>query len=173
MAVINWFRRGKNEDMNELKTEMPPFSMVPRWVIQHKGLTSGAVRVYACLADMAGRDRPAWPSHRTLAIKCNMSVSSVRRHIKELMFVGALQVQQRHKPNNEGQTSNLYTVIYTPVEDNAKGVTKNKGVFTSEQPPYPPEDNRTITNEQEPLNIESDYKKHLSEARKALKNNGR
>ena len=84
--------------MNELKTEMPPFSMVPRWVIEHKGLTSGAVRMYACLADMAGRDRPAWPSHRTLAIKCNMSVSSVRRHIKELMFVGALQVQQRHKP---------------------------------------------------------------------------
>jgi len=89
------------------------------------------------------------------------------------MFVGALQVQQRHKPNNEGQTTNLYTVIYTVVEDNAKGVTKNKGVATTEQPPYPPEDNRTITNEQEPLNIESDYKKHLSEARKALKNNGR
>ena len=159
--------------MSELKTEMPPFSMVPRWVIQHKGLTSGAVRVYACLADMAGRDRPAWPSHRTLAIKCNMSVSSVRRHIKELIEVRALQVQQRYKPNNEGQTSNIYTVIYTVVEDNAKGVTKNKGVSTSEQPPYPPEDNRTITNEQELLNIESDYKKHLSEARKALKSNGR
>ena len=159
--------------MNELKTQMPPFSMVPRWVIQHKGLTSGAVRVYACLADMAGRARPAWPSHRTLAIKCNMSVSSVRRHIKELIEVRALQVQQRYKPNNEGQNSNIYTVIYTVVEDNAKGVTKNKGVSTSEQPPYPPEDNRTITNEQEPLKIQSDYKKHLSEARKALKSNGR
>ena len=160
--------------MNELKTEMPPFSMVPRWVIQHKGLTSGAVRVYACLADMANRDKHcAWPSHRTIAIRCNMSISSVRRHLKELMFVGALQVQQRHKPNNEGQTTNLYTVIYTVVEDNAKGATKNKGVATSEQGTYPPEDNRTITNEQEPLNIESDYKKHLSEARKALKNNGR
>ena len=159
--------------MNELKTQMPPFAMVPRWIIQHTGLTSGAVRVFACLADMAGRDRPAWPSHRTLAIKCNMSVSSVRRHIKELIEVRALQVQQRYKPNNEGQTSNIYTVIYTVVEDNAKGVTKNKGVSTSEQPPYPPEDNRTITNEQELLNIESDYKKHLSEARKALKSNGR
>lgn len=157
---------------SELKTQMPPFAMVPRWVIQHKGLTSGAVRVYACLADMAGRDRPAWPSHRTLAIKCNMSVSSVRRHIKELIEVRALDVKQRYKPNNEGQTSNIYTLLYTVVEDNAKGVTKNNGVAATEQGTYPPEDNRTITNEQEPLKIDSDYKKHLSEARKALKNNG-
>ena len=67
---------------HQLKTEMPPFAMVPRWIIRNEELTAGAVRVYACLADMAGRDRPAWPSHRTLAQNCNMSVSSVRRHIQ-------------------------------------------------------------------------------------------
>ena len=72
-------RLGDNRSMTEhqLKTEMPPFAMVPRWIKRNEELTAGAVRIYACLADMAGRDRPAWPSHRTLAQNCNMSVSSV------------------------------------------------------------------------------------------------
>ena len=153
---------------SKLQSDLPPFAMVPRWIIQHTGLTSGAVRVFACLADMAGRDRPAWPSHRTLAIKCNMSVSSVRRHIKELVYVGALTVDQRYKPNQEGQTSNIYTVVNKPVNNTDRSVTKNKGVATSEQPPYLPEDNRTITNEQEPLTKEVDQKEQIKQARKKL-----
>ena len=87
---------------SKLNSDLPPFAMVPRWVIQHTGLTSGAVRVFACLADMANRDKQsAWPSHRTLAIKCNMSISSVRRHLKELVYAGALTVEPRYKPNKE------------------------------------------------------------------------
>jgi len=153
---------------SKLQSDLPPFAMVPRWIIQHTGLTSGAVRVFACLADMAGRDRPAWPSHRTLAIKCNMSVSSVRRHIKELVYAGALTVEPRYKPNGEGQTSNLFTLVNKPVNNTDKSVTKNKGVSTSEQPPYPPENNRTITNEQELLTKEVDQKEQIQQARKNL-----
>jgi DNA-binding transcriptional MocR family regulator len=153
---------------SKLNSDLPPFAMVPRWIIQHTGLTSGAVRVFACLADMAGRDRPAWPSHRTLAIKCNMSVSSVRRHIKELVYAGALTVEPRYKPNQEGQTSNIYTVVNKPVNNTNRSVTKNKGVATSEQPPYPLIDNRTITTEQEPLTKEVDQKEQIKQARKKL-----
>tara|TARA_R110002012_G_scaffold301690_1_gene502077 strand:+ start:4180 stop:4617 length:438 start_codon:yes stop_codon:yes gene_type:complete len=143
--------------------------MVPRWVIQHTGLTSGAVRVFACLADMANRDKQsAWPSHRTLAIKCNMSISSVRRHLKELVYAGALTVEPRYKPNKEGQTSNIYTVVNKPVNNINRSVTKNKGLPTSEQPPYPPIDNRTITTEQEPLTKEVDQKEQIKQARKNL-----
>ena len=153
---------------SKLNSDLPPFAMVPRWVIQHTGLTSGAVRVFACLADMAGRDRPAWPSHRTLAIKCNMSVSSVRRHIKELVYAGALTVEPRYKPNGEGQTSNLFTLVNKPVNNTDTSVTKNKGLPTSEQGPYPPVDNRIITTEQEPLNKEIDQKEQIKQARKNL-----
>jgi DNA-binding transcriptional MocR family regulator len=150
---------------SKLESQLPPFAMVPRWIIQHKGLTSGAVRVYACLADMANRDKhSAWPSHRTLAIKCNMSVSSVRRHLKELVYVGALVVKPRFKEDGISQTSNIYTVIYTPVEDKPKGATKNKGVSTSEQGAYSPEDNKQEPIEQEPIDI----KKRLKEARQVL-----
>ena len=153
---------------NKLQSDLPPFAMVPRWIIQHTGLTSGAVRVFACLADMAGRDRPAWPSHRTIAIKCNMSVSSVRRHIKELVYAGALTVEPRYKPNKEGQTSNIYTVVNKPVNNTHRSVTKNKGLPTSEQGTYPPIDNRTITTEQELLTKEVDQKEQIKQARKNL-----
>ena len=153
---------------SKLESDLPPFAMVPRWIIQHTGLTSGAVRVFACLADMAGRDRPAWPSHRTLAIKCNMSVSSVRRHIKELVYAGALTVEPRYKPNKEGQTSNIYTVVNKPVNNTDRSVTKNKGLPTSEQGGYPPLDNRTITTEQELLTKEVDQKEQIKQARKNL-----
>ena len=159
---------------HDLRSDMPPFAMVPRWIIQHKELTSGAVRVYCCLADMAGRDRPAFPSHRTLAAKTNMSVSSVRRHLDELQKVGALHVKQRYRPEGEGQTSNLYTVIFklsTSVEkavnDKNVGSTKNEPLSTDEQGGYPPVDNITITKEQEP-SIKA--KEHIAEARRMLKN---
>lgn len=143
--------------MNELRHDMPPFAMVPRWIIQHDDLTSGAVRVYACLADMANKDRPAWPSHRTLAHKTNMSISSVRRHIRELVDVGALDIQQRWKPDGAGQTSNLYTVMVKAVDKKKRGSTKNNPMATDEHAPCPSVDTRTITTEEQPyiLSVES------------------
>lgn len=150
---------------SKLQSDLPPFAMVPRWIIQHKGLTSGAVRVYACLADMANRDKhTAWPSHRTIAIRCNMSISSVRRHLKELVYVGALIVKPRFKEDGISQTSNIYTVVHKPVNNIDKNVTKNKGVATSEQGPYSPQDNKQEPTEQEPIDI----KKRLKEARQVL-----
>ena len=156
---------------NELRHTVPPFAMVPRWIIQHENLTSGAVRVYACLADMANRDKNyAFPSHKTLAVKTNMSVSSVRRHIDELVNVGALLVRKRFKENGEGQTSNLYTVVHKPMENKEDSVTENNPVLTGEQGGYSPVDNITITNEQEPILNASDAKEHIAKARELLKN---
>lgn len=156
---------------NELRHTLPPFAMVPRWIIQHENLTSGAVRVYACLADMANRDKNyAFPSHKTLAVKTNMSVSSVRRHIDELVNVGALLVRKRFKENGEGQTSNLYTVVHKPMENKEDSVTENNPVLTGEQGGYSPVDNITITNEQEPILNASDAKEHIAKARELLKN---
>ena len=156
---------------NELRHTLPPFAMVPRWIIQHENLTSGAVRVYACLADMANRDKNyAFPSHKTIAVKTNMSVSSVRRHIDELVNVGALLVRKRFKENGEGQTSNLYTVVHKPMENKQESVTENNPVLTGEHGGYSPVDNITITNEQEPILNANDAKEHIAKARKLLKN---
>ena len=151
---------------SQLKHEMPPFAMVPRWIIQNEDLTSGAVRVYACLADMATKDRPAWPSHRTLAHKCNISVSSVRRHLRELTNAGALHIQQRFKPDGAGQTSNLYTVMVKPVRKNQGATTENTPLPTDEHAPLPPENDRTITTEQEPFILTSEQ---IQQTRSLLK----
>ena len=145
-----------------LTHEVSPWAMVPRWIIQHNDLTSGAVRVYAALSDMAGRDRPAWPSHRTLAGKCNMSISSVRRHIRELVDVGAIRVTERYKPDSEGQTSNLYEVMHNvgkSVNNEHGPTTENRGVSTGEHGPYP-----LVTIKEEPLN-----NNHISVRQKTLK----
>jgi predicted ArsR family transcriptional regulator len=152
--------------------------MVPRWIIQHENLTSGAVRVYACLADMANRDKNyAFPSHKTLAVKTNMSVSSVRRHIDELVNVGALYVKERYKQDGAGQTSNIYFVKFKqsttgdkPMENNTEGFTENNPVPMGEQGGYSPVDNITITNEQEPILNANDAKEHIAKARELLKN---
>jgi DNA-binding transcriptional MocR family regulator len=156
---------------SQLKHEMPPFAMVPRWIIRNEELTAGAVRVYACLADMAGRDRPAWPSHRTLAQYCNMSVSSVRRHIAELIEARAIDVKQRYKPDGAGQISNLYTVLVIPnvnkvVDDKTEGVTENNPIPTSEHPPYSSEDNEQ---NQENKNHYALAHEHIRKARELLK----
>ena len=127
--------------------------------------------MYACLADMANRDKNyAFPSHKTLAVKTNMSVSSVRRHIDELVQVGALLVRKRYKPEGAGQTSNLYTVVHKPMENKEDSVTKNDPMLTGEQGGYSPVDNITITNEQEPILNASDAKEHIAKARELLKN---
>ena len=156
---------------SQLKTEMPPFAMIPRWIIRNEELTAGAVRIYACLADMAGRDRPAWPSHRSLAHNCNMSVSSVRRHIQDLINAGAIQVLQRYKKDGAGQISNLYTILVIPnvnkaVEDKTVGVTENDPIPTGEHPPYPQEDNEQ---EQENNNNYKEAHEHIRKARELLK----
>jgi predicted ArsR family transcriptional regulator len=96
-----------------------------------------------------------------------MSVSSVRRHLDELQKAGALHVKQRYRPEGEGQTSNLYTVVHKPVNDKTVSSTENDPVSTGEQGGYSPVDNITITKEQEPSKT---AKEHIAEARRMLKN---
>ena len=62
-------------------------------------------------------------------------------------------------------SSKLYfAIVYKPVNNIDKSVTKNRGVSTSEQGPYSPEDNKEEPTEQEPIDI----KKRLKEARQVL-----
>tara|TARA_R100001594_G_C4017115_1_gene258324 strand:- start:969 stop:1271 length:303 start_codon:yes stop_codon:yes gene_type:complete len=100
-----------------------------------------------------------------------MSVSSVRRHIQELINAEAIQVRQRYKPDGAGQISNLYTILVIPkgekpVEDKTEGVTENNPIPTSEQPPYPQKDNEE---EQENNTNYKEAHEHIKKARELLK----
>ena len=85
-----------------------------------------------------------------------------------MVYVGALIVKPRFKEDGISQTSNIYTVVNKPVNNTDRSVTKNKGLPTSEQGGYPPQNNRTITNEQELLTKEVDQKEQIQQARKKL-----
>tara|TARA_R110002012_G_scaffold99994_1_gene238519 strand:+ start:64 stop:534 length:471 start_codon:yes stop_codon:yes gene_type:complete len=148
-----------------LKREIDPFAIIPRWVLL-SDITPGAVRTYCVLNDMAGKDKPAFPSHRYLANLCNCSRASVKRYIEELVEIGAIRVQHRTRIDNKGQSSNYYWVMHNqeamPIFNSPK-VTDELGVqVTSEL-------HNNNQNEQE-LNIK-ESKKHLQEARANLKKN--
>ncbi|WP_312694668.1 helix-turn-helix domain-containing protein [Caproiciproducens sp.] len=54
-----------------------------------------------------------WPSKKTIAEACKISVATVTRALRELEKVGMIISEPRHRLNN-GQTSNRYTVFTEP-----------------------------------------------------------
>ena len=93
------------------------FSIVPEWMIE-SSLSDQAVRVYATLYRYADKDDGScYPSIATIGKRCNKSVSSVKRAIKELKDFGAIEVRERYE-KDKGQTSNLYILKMNPAFKN-------------------------------------------------------
>jgi len=86
------------------------FSIVPEWVL-YADISALAVRLYATLQRYADKDSGGChPSRKTLADKCNLSLSSLDRALIELVEIGAIHKQQRLSDKGDF-TSNIYTVI--------------------------------------------------------------
>ena len=96
-----------------------PFAIVPRWVIQRA--TSNGLKVYAYLSDRANPDKgnTCWPSIETIANDTRLSESTVKRHIKELIELGALRREARQ--DGYIKTSNLYTVEFSEPKPEVTG----------------------------------------------------
>ena len=89
------------------------FSIVPEWLIE-SNVSDNALRVYSALYRFADKDDgTCWPSIATIGAKCNKSSSSVKRAIKELKELGAIEVKERYL-EDQGQTSNLYILKLNP-----------------------------------------------------------
>lgn len=86
-------------------------------------LKSRALSVLIYLIDRSNADLTCFPAIPTMAEQLHISVSTVKRALKELVDAGFLQKENRFRENNRGQTSNLYTLIFqeevpTPDNDN-------------------------------------------------------
>ncbi|GLC79393.1 helix-turn-helix domain-containing protein [Lacrimispora brassicae] len=86
-------------------------------------LKSRALSVLIYLIDRSNADLTCFPAIPTMAVQLHISVSTVKRALKELVDAGFLQKDSRFRENNRGQTSNLYTLIFreevpTPDNDN-------------------------------------------------------
>lgn len=86
-------------------------------------LKSRALSVLIYLIDRSNTNLTCFPAIPTMAEQLHISVSTVKRALKELVNEGFLQKDGRFRENNRGQTSNLYTLIFreeapTPDNDN-------------------------------------------------------
>lgn len=88
-----------------------PFATIPEWLLE-ADVSDRAVRLYGILVRHADQRGTAFPSYRRLADRLRCGERSVMRAMQELVNVKALKIEERRRPEDGGQTSNLY--ILTP-----------------------------------------------------------
>ncbi|MBS6560903.1 MAG: helix-turn-helix domain-containing protein [Clostridiales bacterium] len=74
-------------------------------------LKSRALFVLLYLIDRSNKDLKCFPAIPTMAKELHISVSTVKRALKELVEEGFVKKESRFREMNRGQTSNLYTLI--------------------------------------------------------------
>ena len=74
-------------------------------------LKSRALSVLLYLIDRSNKDLKCFPAIPTMAKQLYISVSTVKRALKELVEEGFVKKESRFRELNRGQTSNLYTLI--------------------------------------------------------------
>lgn len=87
-------------------------------------LKSRALSVLIYLIDRSNKDLTCFPAIPTMAKQLHISVSTVKRALKELTDKGYIKKEVRFRERNHGQSSNLYTLFFVekapvPNNDNA------------------------------------------------------
>lgn len=88
-------------------------------------ISNKAKLVYFYFCRCCNQEGTCYPAHRTTAAACMVSISTVRNAIKELVETKILGVINRYRGNN-GQTSNLYTVLSPIVEEVCTAIKEKK-----------------------------------------------
>lgn len=84
-------------------------------------LKSRALSVLIYLIDRSNKDLTCFPAIPTMAVQLHISVSTVKRALRELTEDGYIQKEARFRDRNRGQSSNLYTLLFVdqaPIPDN-------------------------------------------------------
>ncbi len=71
------------------------YAAVPNFILQHKKLSDGAVRVVALLIKYAWQDPYCFPGQERLATDMGTSTRTIRRHVKDAQENGILTIKQR------------------------------------------------------------------------------
>lgn len=81
------------------------------WAQQAKGVSTSAKWVLMMLAFRVNGQSgnfDVWPSHKCIAEDAEMSVSSVKNHLNELLTAGFLKIIPQVKADGRSKTSNIY-----------------------------------------------------------------
>ena len=65
--------------------------------------------VYIYLKDRSDKNGQSWPGIKTIARELNVSTSTVKRAVDDLIRFGYMEKETRFRENG-GQSSNLYTL---------------------------------------------------------------
>lgn len=88
-------------------------------------LKSRALSVLIYLIDRSNKDLTCFPAISTMAKQLHISVSTVKRALRELVEAGYIEKDPRFRPN-KGQSSNLYTLLFLDGQDSVEhGSEKN------------------------------------------------
>ena len=71
------------------------FVQVPRCILKHMKLSVGAKATYGLLLSYAWEENFCYPAQATLAKDLSVSISQVRRYLKELQQEGYIKAKQR------------------------------------------------------------------------------
>lgn len=80
-------------------------------------LKNRALQVLLYLIDRANKEQTCFPAMPTIGRELHISISTVKRAMRELVEAGYVKKESRFREGNRGQTSNLYTLYFA--EENA------------------------------------------------------
>lgn len=95
-------------------------------------LKSRALQVLLYLIDRANKEQTCFPAVSTIGRELHISISTVKRAMRELVEAGYVKKESRFREGNRGQTSNLYTLFFT--EDRAEQQKENEEIQQEEEP---------------------------------------
>ena len=75
-------------------------------------LKSRALQVLLYLIDRANKEQICFPAVPTIGRELHISISTVKRAMRELVEAGYVTKESRFRESNGGQTSNLYTLYF-------------------------------------------------------------
>ena len=79
-------------------------------------LKNRALQVLLYLIDRSNKEQTCFPAIPTIARELHISVSTVKRAMKELVDAGYVEKKIRFRESNGGQTSNLYVLRFLEQE---------------------------------------------------------
>ena len=122
---------GKSSNMYMIMDRSPNKAFYCNAAIFNTTISAKAKLIYLYFCRCANKEGTCYPAHRTTAAACLVSVGTVRNAIKELIEVKLLGAINRYRENN-GQTSNLYTIL-SPVIDVVAAVIEKASAMLKEE----------------------------------------
>jgi predicted transcriptional regulator len=109
-------KKGGNKQMNRMRKNEKRGWYYSYNIIFDLDLSHQAKLIYVFLCRFADSESQSFPSYSTIAEKCNISVTSVKKAIKELVEARLLVKRKRYREDGS-QTSNLYEIFSEPFNE--------------------------------------------------------